>query len=45
MEVWQVGGAGEGLKVTEFDSRNTYQRCHIGAHFRGGNQFVLMEPA
>lgn len=45
MEVWQVGGAGEGLKVTEFDKRNTYQRCHVGAHFRGGNQFVLMEPA
>lgn len=45
MEVWQVGGAGEGLKVTEFDTRNTYQRCHIGAHFRGGNQMVLMEPA
>ena len=45
MEVWQVGGAGEGLKVTEFDKRETYQRCHVGAHFRGGNQFVLMEPA
>lgn len=45
MEVWQVGGAGEGLKVTEYDTRNTYQRCHVGAHFRGGNQFVLMEPA
>jgi len=45
MEVWQVGGAGEGLKVTEFDKRNTYQRCHVGAHFRGGNQFVLMESA
>ena len=43
MEVWQVGGAGEGLKVTAFDTRNTYQRCHVGAHFRGGNQFVLME--
>jgi hypothetical protein len=43
MEVWQVGGAGEGLKVTEFDKRNTYQRCHVGAHFRGGNQFVLLE--
>ena len=43
MEVWQVGGAGEGLKVTEFDKRNTYQRCHVGAHFRGGNQFILME--
>lgn len=45
MEVWQVGGAGEGMKVTEFDKRDTYQRCHVGAHFRGGNQFVLMEPA
>ena len=43
MEVWQVGGAGEGLKVTEFDNRNTYQRTHVGAHFRGGNQFILME--
>lgn len=42
MEVWQVGGAGEGLKVSGIDSRNTYQRCHVGAHFRGGNQFVLM---
>lgn len=45
MEVWQVGGAGEGLKVTEFDTRNTYQRCHVGAHFRGGNQFVILEPS
>lgn len=45
MEVWQVGGAGEGLKVTEFDKRHTYMRAHIGAHFRGGNQFVLMEPS
>jgi hypothetical protein len=43
MEVWQVGGAGEGLKVTEFDQRHTYMRAHVGAHFRGGNQFVLME--
>lgn len=43
MEVWKVGGAGEGLKVTEFDKVNTYQRCHVGAHFRGGNQFVLLE--
>ena len=23
MEVWQVGGAGEGLKVTDIDDRNT----------------------
>lgn len=45
MEVWQVGGAGEGLKVTEFDKRNTYQRCHIGAHCRGGNQMILLETA
>ena len=44
MEVWQVGGAGEGLKVTDIDKRYTYMRCHVGTHHRGGNQFVLMEP-
>lgn len=43
MEVWQVGGAGEGLKVTDIDERNTYQRCHIGAHQRGGNQMLILE--
>jgi len=43
MEVWQVGGAGSGMKVTEFDKLNTYQRCHIGAHHRGGNQMILLE--
>jgi hypothetical protein len=43
MEVWQVGGAGEGLKVTDIDDRNTYQRGHIGAHHRGGNQFLILE--
>jgi len=31
------------LKVTDIDDRNTYQRCNIGAHFRGGNQMVIME--
>lgn len=45
MEIWSVGGAGEGLKVTEFDTRDTYVRAHIGAHFRGGNQFVLIDPS
>jgi hypothetical protein len=45
MEVWSVGGAGEGLKVTDIDTRDWFQRTHIGAHYRGINQFVLMEPA
>ena len=45
MEVWSVAGAGPGLKVTQFDKANTYQRCHVGAHFRGGNQFVLLEAS
>lgn len=44
MEVWQVGGAGPGLKVTAIDKVHSYMRAHIGAHFRGGNQFLLMEP-
>jgi len=42
MEIYDVKGAGSGLKVTEFDKQNTYMRCHIGAHHRGGNQFILM---
>lgn len=41
-EVWKVGGAGPGLKVTEFDKQNTFVRSHIGAHHRGGEQFVLV---
>jgi hypothetical protein len=45
MEVWSVAGAGPGLKVTQFDKANTYQRCHVGAHFRGGNQFVILEAS
>lgn len=45
MEVWSTGGAGEGLKVNDIDARNWYQRTHIGAHYRGINQFVLLEPA
>ena len=43
MEVWDINGAGPGLKVISIDRTNTYQRCHVGAHFRGGNQFVLLE--
>lgn len=45
MEVWSVGGAGEGLKVTEFDKRDTYMRSHIGAHHRGGNQMIWLQPS
>ena len=42
MEVWDVKGAGPGLKVTEFDKASTYMRCNIGAQHRGGNQMILM---
>ena len=41
-EIWQVGGAGPSLKVTEFDKTSTYQRSHVGAHNRGGNQMLLV---
>lgn len=44
METWNVGGAGNGLKVTEFDKTNTFQRAHYGTHFRGGNQMLILEP-
>jgi hypothetical protein len=42
MEVWTVGGAGEGLKVTEFDKRNWFQRVHVGAHHNKVNQMLLV---
>jgi hypothetical protein len=42
MEVWTVGGAGNGLKVTDMDRRNWFQRTHIGAHHRGVNQMLLV---
>jgi hypothetical protein len=45
MEVWQDGAAGPGLKIGQVDKKYTYQRCHVGAHFRGGNQFVLLEAS
>lgn len=46
MEAYQVGGAGPTrIKVTQFDNNNTYMRAHIGAHYRGGNQFLLVSPS
>jgi hypothetical protein len=42
MEVWTVGGAGEGLKVTEFDKRDWFQRVHVGAHHNKVNQMLLL---
>ena len=44
MEVWNESGAGNGIKVTDIDSRKVYFRSHIGAHFMAGNQFFLIEP-
>ncbi len=44
MEVWNVSGAGPGLKVTQFDVHNNYQRCHMGFHGIAGNQMILLNP-
>lgn len=41
-EIWDVSGAGPGLKVTDLDKKNSYMRGHIGAQHRGGNQMVLV---
>jgi len=45
MEMWSVAGAGNELKVSSIDRKDTYMRAHIGAHFMGGNRFVLVESA
>lgn len=45
MEVFNLGGAGTGLKVSQIDELNTYMRSHMGAHHASGNQMVLVSPA
>lgn len=42
LEVWGVNGAGNGMKVTQFDRNDTYWRSDIGAHYRGANQMILV---
>lgn len=44
MEVWNVSGAGPGLKVTQFDTHNHFLRCHMGFHGIAGNQGILLNP-
>lgn len=41
-EIWDVRGAGNGLKVTDLDKTSSYIRGNIGAHHRGGNQMILL---
>lgn len=42
MEIWEVGGAGNGPKVTDLDNRNWYMRSEIGNHTMGANQMILI---
>lgn len=44
-ELWDVGGAGEGLKVTDIDERNTYLRTHSGFHCMCPEQMLLISAA
>lgn len=44
-EVWNVSGAGEGLKVIGDDLANFYMRMHVGAQHIGVNRFILVEPS
>lgn len=43
-EVWDVNGAGPGLKVTQNDIASHYMRCNIGGHYMAGNQMILVTP-
>lgn len=44
MEVWNVSGAGSGVKVIPEDLANFYMRTHVGAQHIGANRFVLLDP-
>ncbi len=43
MEVWNVSGAGTGLKVLSTDLHNLNLRTNIGAHYMAGNQMLLLK--
>lgn len=45
MEMFNVSGAGPGLKVLAKDVANWYQRMHIGAQHIGANRFVMLDPS
>lgn len=44
-EVWSVGGAGTGTKVTQYDKVHTYWRSHMAFTMIGVNQFVMLDPS
>lgn len=44
LEIWEVGGAGNGLKVTGKDNREFYMRAHLGAQIKGANRMIVVEP-
>lgn len=44
MEVWSIGGAGQGQKLTEYDKKDLFQRANIGAHNANGQQWVFCTP-
>lgn len=43
-EVWNVSGAGDGMKVIGADLANFYMRMHVGAQHIGVNRFILVRP-
>lgn len=44
-EVWDVGGAGVGLKTTDLDLRKHYLRAHLGLQVATPNKLILVDPS
>lgn len=42
MEMFDMGGAGNGIKTTPVDRRDWYLRSEVSTEFMGGNQFIDM---
>lgn len=41
VEMWDVGGAGPGQKVTQYDRVDKYMRAEIGGHYIAGNMWLV----
>lgn len=44
-EMWDLNGAGNGLKVTDIDRTNTQLRSHLGLQALAVNQMLIVKPS
>lgn len=44
LAIWETGGAGNGIKTNGLDNRKFHMLTHMGAHHKGANRMIVIEP-